>query len=199
MDSLASRQLRVLPWEGRDALPSFDGARLAYRDEGEGLPVLALSGLTIAEYFRDEEGRDVLFFVDNIYRFTLAGTVSDDGKPLPANLTMQAVFGPGGKEQRFDFTFEDFSTDSAPAALDVATRLMMDIPDSAPDIVKMLGERRNELKDVLDRGGLSEVWVPALQGKELALALEFHARESLCRTFIFPFESTNVDSSYKIT
>jgi F-type H+-transporting ATPase subunit beta len=34
---------------------------------------VALSGLTMAEYFRDEEGRDVLFFVDNIYRYTLAG------------------------------------------------------------------------------------------------------------------------------
>jgi F-type H+-transporting ATPase subunit beta len=34
---------------------------------------VALTGLTIAESFRDE-GRDVLFFVDNIYRYTLAGT-----------------------------------------------------------------------------------------------------------------------------
>jgi len=34
---------------------------------------VALTGLTIAEYFRDE-GRDVLMFIDNIYRFTLAGT-----------------------------------------------------------------------------------------------------------------------------
>ncbi|HFC1516288.1 TPA: F0F1 ATP synthase subunit beta [Neisseria gonorrhoeae] len=40
---------------------------------------VALTGLTMAEYFRDEKdengkGRDVLFFVDNIYRYTLAGT-----------------------------------------------------------------------------------------------------------------------------
>ena len=34
---------------------------------------VALTGLTMAEYFRDVEGRDVLFFVDNIYRYTLAG------------------------------------------------------------------------------------------------------------------------------
>jgi len=34
---------------------------------------VALTGLTIAEYFRDE-GRDVLMFIDNIYRYTLAGT-----------------------------------------------------------------------------------------------------------------------------
>jgi F-type H+-transporting ATPase subunit beta len=35
---------------------------------------VGLSGLTVAEYFRDEEGQDVLFFVDNIFRFTQAGS-----------------------------------------------------------------------------------------------------------------------------
>jgi len=34
---------------------------------------VALSGLSLAEYFRDEEGQDVLFFIDNIFRFTQAG------------------------------------------------------------------------------------------------------------------------------
>ncbi|EAU88709.2 ATP synthase subunit beta, partial [Coprinopsis cinerea okayama7 len=35
---------------------------------------VALTGLTIAEYFRDEEGQDVLLFIDNIFRFTQAGS-----------------------------------------------------------------------------------------------------------------------------
>ncbi|MEK7574659.1 MAG: F0F1 ATP synthase subunit beta [Patescibacteria group bacterium] len=35
---------------------------------------VALSGLTMAEYFRDVEGKDVLFFIDNIFRFTQAGS-----------------------------------------------------------------------------------------------------------------------------
>ncbi len=35
---------------------------------------VALSGLTMAEYFRDQEGQDVLFFIDNIFRFTQAGS-----------------------------------------------------------------------------------------------------------------------------
>ncbi len=35
---------------------------------------VALTGLTAAEYFRDEEGQDVLFFIDNIFRFTQAGS-----------------------------------------------------------------------------------------------------------------------------
>ncbi|KAG0802978.1 hypothetical protein G6F25_014111 [Rhizopus arrhizus] len=35
---------------------------------------VALTGLTIAEYFRDDEGQDVLLFIDNIFRFTQAGS-----------------------------------------------------------------------------------------------------------------------------
>ena len=35
---------------------------------------VGLTGLTVAEYFRDKEGQDVLFFVDNIFRFTQAGS-----------------------------------------------------------------------------------------------------------------------------
>ncbi len=35
---------------------------------------VALAGLTMAEYFRDEEGKDVLLFIDNIFRFTQAGS-----------------------------------------------------------------------------------------------------------------------------
>ena len=35
---------------------------------------VVLTGLTVAEYFRDQEGQDVLFFIDNIFRFTQAGS-----------------------------------------------------------------------------------------------------------------------------
>ena len=35
---------------------------------------VGLTGLTMAEYFRDEEGQDVLLFIDNIFRFTQAGS-----------------------------------------------------------------------------------------------------------------------------
>jgi F-type H+-transporting ATPase subunit beta len=35
---------------------------------------VALTGLTMSEYFRDQEGKDVLFFIDNIFRFTQAGS-----------------------------------------------------------------------------------------------------------------------------
>ncbi len=45
------------------------------KKEGAGARArVALTGLTVAEYFRDQEGQDVLFFVDNIFRFTQAGS-----------------------------------------------------------------------------------------------------------------------------
>ena len=39
---------------------------------------MALTGLTIAEYFRDYEGQDVLLFIDNIFRFTQVGRICLD-------------------------------------------------------------------------------------------------------------------------
>ena len=59
---------------------NFDGeskAALVYGQMNEPPGARArvgLTGLTLAEYFRDEEGQDVLFFVDNIFRFTQAGS-----------------------------------------------------------------------------------------------------------------------------
>jgi F-type H+-transporting ATPase subunit beta len=45
---------------------------------------VALTGLTVAEYFRDQEGQDVLLFIDNIFRFTQAGSeVSCSVRSLP--------------------------------------------------------------------------------------------------------------------
>lgn len=57
--------------------PSKSKAALVYGQMNEppgARARVALSGLTQAEYFRDEEGQDVLFFVDNIFRFTQAGS-----------------------------------------------------------------------------------------------------------------------------
>ncbi len=52
-----------------------DGPRLRPDERAPGARArVALSGLTCAEYFRDEEGRDVILFVDNIFRFTQAGS-----------------------------------------------------------------------------------------------------------------------------
>jgi F-type H+-transporting ATPase subunit beta len=62
-----------------DGKPTSEGSKVALvfgqMNEPPGARArVALSGLTMAEYFRDEEGQDVLFFVDNIFRFTQAGS-----------------------------------------------------------------------------------------------------------------------------
>ena len=68
---------------------------------------VALSGLTVAEYFRDEEGQDVLFFVDNIFRFTQAGSeVSALLGRIPSAVGYQPTLGTemGGLQERITTT-----------------------------------------------------------------------------------------------
>ena len=100
-----------------------------------------------------------------------------ESPPFPAALIVQATFTKGGKEQRFDFTFNEHSVAAAPETMDGAARLAMEVPDTASGVLSLLVERRDAVKTLVEKGGLSELWVPALQAKELALALEFHARE----------------------
>src|SRR5207245_2091581 len=59
---------------------------------------VALSGLAIAEYFRDEEGKDVLLFIDNIFRFT--GRCRGIGAAGPHALSRGLSSYPGGREGR---------------------------------------------------------------------------------------------------
>ncbi|CAG8661653.1 7494_t:CDS:2, partial [Cetraspora pellucida] len=60
---------------------------------------VALTGLTLAEYFRDDEGQDVLLFIDNIFRFTQAGSeVSALLGRIPSAVDM------GGMQERITTT-----------------------------------------------------------------------------------------------
>ena len=54
---------------------------------------VALTGLTVAEYFRDQEGQDVLLFIDNIFRFTQAGSEVKRQTSDFAPLDFSASFG----------------------------------------------------------------------------------------------------------
>jgi len=68
---------------------------------------VALAGLTQAEYFRDEEGQDVLFFVDNIFRFTQAGSeVSAMLGRIPSAVGYQPTLGTdmGAMQERITST-----------------------------------------------------------------------------------------------
>ncbi len=110
---------------------------------------VALTGLTQAEYFRDEEGQDVLFFVDNIFRFTQAGSeVSALLGRIPSAVGYQPTLGTdmGGLQERITSTTKgsvtsvqaiyvpaDDLTDPAPATsfahLDATTVLSRQIAE----------------------------------------------------------------------
>jgi F-type H+/Na+-transporting ATPase subunit beta len=110
---------------------------------------IGLSGLTLAEYFRDEEGQDVLFFVDNIFRFTQAGSeVSALLGRIPSAVGYQPTLGTdmGNMQERITTTTKgsitsvqaiyvpaDDLTDPAPATtfahLDATTVLSRSIAE----------------------------------------------------------------------
>ena len=110
---------------------------------------VALTGLSIAEYFRDEEKQDVLFFVDNIFRFTQAGSeVSALLGRIPSAVGYQPTLGTemGAMQERITSTKEgsitsiqavyvpaDDYTDPAPATtfthLDATTELSRSIAE----------------------------------------------------------------------
>jgi len=112
---------------------------------------VALTGLTMAEYFRDSEGQDVLFFVDNIFRFTQAGAeVSALLGRIPSAVGYQPTLGTemGQMQERITSTKKgsitsvqavyvpaDDYTDPAPATtfthLDATTNLDRDIAAKA--------------------------------------------------------------------
>lgn len=112
---------------------------------------VALSALTMAEYFRDVEGQDVLFFVDNIFRFTQAGAeVSALLGRIPSAVGYQPTLGTemGNLQERITSTKKgsitsvqavyvpaDDYTDPAPATtfthLDATTNLDRDIAAKA--------------------------------------------------------------------
>ena len=112
---------------------------------------VALTGLSIAEYFRDEEGKDVLLFVDNIFRFTQAGSeVSALLGRIPSAVGYQPTLATemGNLQERITSTKKgsitsvqaiyvpaDDLTDPAPATsfahLDATTTLSRDIAAQA--------------------------------------------------------------------
>lgn len=110
---------------------------------------VALTGLSIAEYFRDEEKQDVLFFIDNIFRFTQAGSeVSALLGRIPSAVGYQPTLGTemGAMQERITSTDDgsitsiqavyvpaDDYTDPAPATtfahLDATTELSRSIAE----------------------------------------------------------------------
>lgn len=109
-----------------------------------------------------------------------------DDLQVPAEIIAKVAFGVGGEEfpeERFDFIFLDYSADEpvaslvltrdAPdAAVPLATRIAPEVPELTNDLVSEIGVRSDRLLELVTAGHFTEVFIPALQGKELALELE---------------------------
>ena len=106
--------------------------------------------------------------------------------PTPAEVTAKLQLAEDFPEDRFDFIFAGFSGDppretvtlnrpNVPAALPLAERIRPRIPERTSDIVSEIQARDQEIIDLVTRGAFTEIFIPALQAKELALALHDRA------------------------
>ena len=105
---------------------------------------------------------------------------------VPADIIAKVSFGVGGEkfpEERFDFIFSEYSGDTAApsirltsdtpdSAVPLATRIQPQIPELTSGLVSEIGVRSQQLQELVTAGRFTEVFIPALQGKELALELE---------------------------
>ena len=117
---------------------------------------------------------------DGAYLEALVGDLA-----VPAEVTAKVVFVEDFPEERFDFIFAEYSSAApaadvvrpstvmtgAPASVPLADRIRPPIPELTADIVASIAARDLELQSLIERGAFAELFIPALQAKELALAL----------------------------
>ena len=121
------------------------------------------------------------------------------GVNLPAEVEANVKFAPEGKSSVFDFNFTEFSKDvvatapvvtkaapatpaAMPAAAPTATTVdaalaQLPVPDTVPEMLQQLKARTDQIRMLIDRGLFADVYVPAFQAKDVALALEAHQGE----------------------
>ncbi len=104
---------------------------------------------------------------------------------VPAEVTAKVVFVEDFPEERFDFIFAEYSAAApdaadartstvmtgAPTSVPLADRIRPPIPELTSDIVSAIAGLDQELQELIGRGAFAEIFIPALQAKELALAL----------------------------
>ena len=109
--------------------------------------------------------------------------------PPPAEFIAKVAFGVDGEqfpEERFDFIFSEYSGGTSPparslatavtdAAVPLATRIQPEIPQLTSELVSEIGVRAQQLQELVTAGRFTEIFIPALQGKALALELETRA------------------------
>jgi hypothetical protein len=122
------------------------------------------------------------------------------GVNLPAAVEANVKFTADGKSNVFDFNFTEFSKEpaasapvitkaapvpTAPAAAPAAPMpttvdaalAQVPIPDTVPEMVKQLQARTDQIRMLIDKGLFADVYVPAFQAKDVALALEPHQKD----------------------
>ena len=110
---------------------------------------------------------------------------SDPNYDAPAEFTAKVIFEEDFPAERFDFIFGALTTEvaadapasitfggDAPEAVPLAQRILPDIPGDAAGIAREIASRDRQIQDLIARGAFTEIFIPALQAKELALALQ---------------------------
>ena len=117
----------------------------------------------------------------------LEARIPDAG--FPTEVRASVVIEEGFRALPFDFIFAELTVEDgpaavagvtfedAPAAVPLAQRILPDIPAEARQIVVELASRDQQIEDMIGRGAFTEIFIPALQAKELALALQNHGSE----------------------
>ena len=110
---------------------------------------------------------------------------SDPNFDAPAEFTAKVIFEEDFPAERFDFIFGALTTEAAadapvsvtfggdaPEAVPLAQRILPDIPQDPARIAVEIASRDRQIQDLIARGAFTEIFIPALQAKELALALQ---------------------------
>lgn len=97
------------------------------------------------------------------------------GDPLPREITAKVQFDRNGAFERFDFIFTELSEDvEAVSDASALANAELTIPDNPRGIAREIAERNVLVRDLVASGAMSEIYLPALQAKTLAVALEAH-------------------------
>ena len=108
---------------------------------------------------------------------------------VAADVTAKVIFQEDLPDQRFDFIFAALTVEDsdraaagaplpgAPEAVPLAQRILPAIPAGATQIVLELASRDQQIEELIGRGAFTEIFIPALQAKELALALQEHGED----------------------
>ncbi len=103
---------------------------------------------------------------------------------IPAEVTAKVIFEEDFPFERFDFIFGELSVEvsststtsadyaDAPEAIPLAARILPDVPEDPRDIASQIASRGVQISEMISRGAFTEIFIPALQAKELALALD---------------------------